>query len=82
MRKKNQMFVILVSIPVRCIELAEPIDTTCAKAHSARLHRWRVDGYLRQFKRTRSPPPKGKNVLPLDHLGDLIQNIFFDVGKM
>ena len=28
-------------------ELVEPIATTWAKAQSARLHEWRVDGNLR-----------------------------------
>ena len=39
-KSKNQIFIILVSVPVRCSELAEPVAATCAKAHghSVRLH--------------------------------------------
>ena len=32
-QKKNQIF-------ITCSELAEPIATTCTKAHSTRLHQW------------------------------------------
>ena len=36
----------LFLVPVRYNELAEPIARACAEAHSARLHRWRVDSNL------------------------------------
>ena len=40
---ENQIFIILISILVRCSEWVEPIAATCAKASSARLHWWQVD---------------------------------------
>ena len=49
--QKNQIFIILVLVPIRCSESAEPFAVTCSKAHSAKLHRWRVDGYLYKFDR-------------------------------
>ena len=44
--KKKSNFHYTRLVPVNCNELAEPIAATRAKAHSARLHRWRVDGNL------------------------------------
>ena len=42
-KKKLKFFTILVLLPLKCNELAELIAKTSAKAHSARLHRLRVD---------------------------------------
>ena len=41
-----KFFITLVLVPVRCYELAEPIAAVCAKAHSARLLWWLVDGLI------------------------------------
>ena len=42
---RNQILIAPVLLPVMCNELEEPIAATCTKAHSARLHRWRVDDH-------------------------------------
>ena len=48
-----------ISISFRINELAGPIASTCAKAHIARLHRWRVTATSRKldqlWDRTYSP---------------------------
>ena len=41
--QKNQIFITLVMISIRCNELAEPIAASCTMAHNAKLHRRRVD---------------------------------------
>ena len=44
---RNQIFIILVILPVRYNEMAVHIAATCAKAHSEKLHRWRDDSMKR-----------------------------------
>ena len=46
LKKKKLNFYYTRLVPVNCNELAEPIAATRAKAYSARLHRWRVEGNL------------------------------------
>ena len=50
--KSNQIFIMVVLVTVKCSELAEQsIAATYAVAHSAKLHRWRVDGNFCSFDR-------------------------------
>ena len=70
---KNQDFIILISEPFRCNELAEPSSQLAPKHIVQELHWWRVDGNLCSIDQLENPvfDSEGRNTSTIDHLGGL-----------
>ena len=79
LQKSNHTFIILVSVPIRCNELAEPIAETYAKAYSERLH-CRLVCQLALIRSTLGLNPvslvRRLVRLPLNHIGGKERNIY------
>ena len=69
--KKNQIFILLVLVPVMCDELAKRINATYAKTHGAKSHQWQ----LASIRATRGLNPvtrvRWQKRLPTEHLGEI-----------